>query len=103
MALRVVRNEIDGWDVLREGEDVALTNHPTREQAEAAARLRAEEESLTEPEGDGVVVAEGDVHGIDDTRLGVRPAMLALGGLLVAITLLVVVLALTGSLTGFGS
>jgi hypothetical protein len=103
MALKVVRNEIDGWDVVPEDEDVALTNHPTREEAEAAARLRAEEESLSEPEGDAVVVAEREVHGIDDTRQGVRPAILALAGLLAAVTLLVIVLALTGSLTGFGS
>lgn len=103
MALKVVRNEIDGWDVLREGDDEALTNHPSREEAEAAARLRAREDSVSEPEGDGVIVEEREVHGIDDARQGVRPAFLALGGLLLAVTLLAIVLALTGSLTGFGS
>ena len=103
MALKVVRNEIDGWDVVREDEDVALSNHPDRETAEQAARLRADEEHIGESGGEPVVVATGEVHGIDDARQGMKPAFLYLGGLLLAITLLVVVLALTGSLTGFGS
>jgi hypothetical protein len=38
--LKVVPNELDGWDVVRADEDVALTNHPTREDAEQAARIR---------------------------------------------------------------
>jgi hypothetical protein len=103
MALLVVRNEIDGWDVIRDDERVALSNHATREDAEAAARMRADEEGLSANGDDPVIVAGQTVHGIDDTRLGMRPAILALGGLLVAVTLLLIVLALTGSLTGFGS
>ena len=47
--------------------------------------------------------APNEVHGIDDARQGMRPAFLALAGLLAAVTILIVVLALTGSLTGFGS
>ena len=43
------------------------------------------------------------MHAIDDARQGMRPAFLALVGLLAAVTLLLVILALTGSLTGFGS
>jgi hypothetical protein len=99
MALQVVRDEIDGWDVVRDDEGVALTNHPTLEDAKAAAELRAEEEGISEP----VAIDDRAVHRIDDTRQGVRTAILALGGLLLAVTLLVIVLALTGSLTGFGS
>jgi hypothetical protein len=103
MALKVVRNEVDGWDVVREDEDVALSNHPDRASAEAAAKLRAEEEHIGESGGEPVVVAEDEVHAIDDTREGMRPAFLYLAGLLALITILVIVLALTGSLTGFGS
>ncbi len=103
MALKVVRNEIDGWDVLREDEGVALSNHPDRESAEAAAELRAEEDRVSQEGGEPVVVAPDEVHPIDDARQGMRPAFLALVGLLAAVTILVVVLALTGSLTGFGS
>ena len=95
----VVRDEIDGWDVVRDEEDVALSNHHTLEDAKAAAELRAKEEGISAP----VVVADRTVHQIDDTRMGVRTAILALAGLLLAVTILVIVLALTGSLTGFGS
>ena len=59
MALKVVRNEIDGWDVVREDEDVALSNHPDRQTAELAAHMRAEEEHIGESGGEPVVVATG--------------------------------------------
>jgi hypothetical protein len=103
MALKVVRNEVDGWDVVREDEDVALSNHPDRESAEEAAQLRAEEDRVSEEGDEPVVVAPDEVHGIDDARQGMKPAFLWLGGLLLLITLLLIVLALTGSLTDFGS
>jgi hypothetical protein len=103
MALKVVPNEVDGWDVVREDEGVALSNHPDRKSAELAAGLRAEEEHIAESGGEPVVVAPDEVHAIDDTRQGVKPAFLYLAGLLVLITILVIVVSLTGSLTGFGS
>ncbi len=103
MALKVMPNEVDGWDVVREDEGVALTNHPDRASAEAAARLRAEEEHLGGSGGEPVVVAADEVHRIDDTREGMRPAFMALAGLLVFVSILIIVLGLTGSLTGFGS
>jgi Uncharacterized protein conserved in bacteria (DUF2188) len=103
MALKVMPNEVAGWDVVREEDDVALSNHPDRESAERAARLRAEEEHLSGNGGDPVVVDPGHTHAIDDTRQGMRIAFLALGGLLLAVTLIAVVAALVGALTGFGS
>ena len=96
-------NEVDGWDVVREDEGVALSNHPTRESAEAAARLRAEEERASQEGGEPVVVDERHIHAIDDARQGMKPAFLALGGLLVAVAILITILSLTGALTGFGS
>jgi hypothetical protein len=103
MALKVVPNEVDGWDVVREDEGVALSNHPDRASAELAAGMRAEEEHIGESGGEPVIVAPDETHAIDDTREGVKPAFLYLAGLLVLITILVVVVSLTGSLTGFGS
>ena len=99
----MIQNEVDGWDVVREDEDVALSNHPTKESAEKAAQIRADEERVSEEGDEPVVVDEEHVHAIDDARQGMKPAFLALGGLLAFIILLVIVLALTGSLTGFGS
>jgi hypothetical protein len=104
MPLKVVRNEVDGWDVIREGEDQALSNHVDRASAEAAAKLRAEEEGqIGEPDKEAVVVHPDETHGIDDARQGMKPAFLALAGLLTAVAILVIILAITGELTGFGS
>jgi hypothetical protein len=100
--LKVIPNEVDGWDVVREDEGVALSNHPDRESAEQAARLRADEEHLGD--GDDVIAVESDVvHPIDDTRQGMRTYFIAVLGLLALVTILAVVLALTGALTGFGA
>jgi hypothetical protein len=96
-------SEVDGWDVVREDEGVALSNHPTRESAELAARMRAEEEHLGDDGGEPVVVDEQHVHRIDDARQGVKPAFLSLGGLLIAVALLATIVALIGAITGFGS
>jgi hypothetical protein len=103
VALKVIQNEVDGWDVVREDEGVALSNHETRASAEEAARMRADEERLSEEGDEPVVVDTLHVHAIDDARQGVKPAFLALGGLLLGITILVAILSLTGALTGFGS
>jgi hypothetical protein len=77
-----------------------LSNHATRESAEQAARLRGREEDAGEVR---VTVNERAVHNVDDENAGVRTAFLALIGLLVAITLLVIVISLIGSLTDFGA
>ena len=103
MALKVVRNEVDGWDVVREDEDVALSNHPdraTRRRPHSCAPTRSTSAS---PAASPWSWPPDEVHAIDDTREGMKPAFLYLGGLLALITILVIVLALTGSLTGFGS
>jgi len=101
--LKVVRNEVDGWDVVREDEDVALSNHPTRESAEAAAGIRADEERVGDEGGTDVEVKPDEVHGIDDAEQGMKPAFLTMGSLLVAIAVLIVVIALIAALTDFGS
>jgi hypothetical protein len=103
MALKVMPNEVSGWDVVREDEGVGLSNHPTRELAEEAAGIRADEERLSEEGGEPVVVDTEHVHPIDDTRQGMKPAFLSLGGLLIAVTILAAIIALIGALTGFGS
>ncbi|CAN5509512.1 hypothetical protein BH10ACT11_BH10ACT11_12230 [soil metagenome] len=103
MALKVIQNEVDGWDIIREDEGVALSNHPTRESAEEAAAIRADEDRINDAGDAEVVVDTEHVHEIDDTREGVRPALLYGGALMAVVILLIVILAVTGSLTGFGS
>ena len=88
--LIVVRDEVDGWDVIREGDPQSLTNTPTRESAiEAARRFLAGEG------GKGhVEVHENEVHGIEDTGRGVKVYVGALLGLLAFIILVIVITSL---------
>jgi hypothetical protein len=93
--LIVVPNEIDGWDVLREEDPQALTNTPTKRSAVEAA-----EKILADEGGDGeVAVHEDEVHGLDDTSRGVKAYVVALLGLLLAITVIIVITSLLASWT----
>jgi hypothetical protein len=93
--LVVVRDEVDGWDVIREGDPQSLTNTATKETAiEAARRFLADEGG----EGE-VVVHEDEVHGIDDTGRGVKAYVIALLGLLVVVTIIIVITSLLASWT----
>jgi cell division protein FtsX len=88
--LVVVRDEVDGWDVIREDDPQSLTNTATKESAIEAART-----FLADEGGDGeVVVHEDEVHGIDDTRRGVKLYVVALLGLLAVIVVIIVVTSL---------
>jgi len=93
--LLVVRNEVDGWDILHEDDPQALTNTPTKESAVAAAeKILADEGS----EGQ-VIVHEDEVHELDDTSRGVRTYLLALLGLLAVIIVIIVITSLLASWT----
>jgi hypothetical protein len=96
----VVPDEAGGWDVIKLGEEQALSNHPTKESAEQAARVRGEEEQADQVR---VTVKEREVHHVDDESTGMRPAFLALAALLLFITLLIVVISLIGATTEFGA
>ena len=69
MALKVVRNEVDGWDVIREGEDEAISNHVDRATAEAAAQLRADEEGIGEGDDEEAVVVARATRSTGSTTL----------------------------------
>jgi cell division protein FtsX len=93
--LIVVPSEVDGWDVVRSDDPQALTNTPTKETAvEAAQKILADEG------GDGeVLVDEKAVHPLDDTSRGVKTYVIALLGLLAAITVIIVITSLLASWT----
>src|SRR5436190_1020140 len=93
--LIVVRDEIDGWDVIREEDPQALTNTATRESAVAAAEAFLADEGR---DGD-VVVHEHEIHRLDDTSRGVNTYVIALLGLLAAVTVIIVVTSLLASWT----
>jgi hypothetical protein len=93
--LVVVRDEVDGWDVIREDDPQSLTNTATRESAIEAAKL-----FLADEGGDGeVVVHQDEVHGIDDTGRGVKVYVVALLGLLAVIVAVIVITSLLASWT----
>jgi hypothetical protein len=93
--LIVVRDEVDGWDVIREEDPQALTNTATKEDAVAAA-----EAILADEGGEGEVVVHGDeVHPLDDTSRGLKTYVVALLGLLAAVTVIIVITSLLASWT----
>jgi hypothetical protein len=102
MALKVMKNEVDGWDVVREDQGLALSNHPTREEAIAAAEIRSNEERVGDV-GDAPVEVDPEIHKIEDTRTGVKPAFLGGGALLLTVVLIIVVIGAIAAITGFGS
>jgi hypothetical protein len=88
--LIVVRDEVDGWDVIREGDPQSLTNTANKESAIEAAKM-----FLADEGGEGeVVVHEDEVHEIDDTGRGVKLYVVALLGLLAVITVIIVITSL---------
>jgi hypothetical protein len=94
--LVVVRDEVDGWDVIREDDPQSLTNTATKESAIEAAKA-----FLADEGGDGeVVVHEDEVHRIDDTGRGVKLYVVALLGLLALIVAIIVITSLLASWTG---
>ena len=93
--LIVVKDEVDGWDVVRQGDPQAMTNTPTKEAAIEAAKRFLEND---DDEG-RVEVHEDEVHELDDTRRGVKAYVVALLGLLVAIILIIVITSLLASWT----
>jgi Uncharacterized protein conserved in bacteria (DUF2188) len=86
----VVRDEVDGWDVVREDDPQALTNTATKDTAVEAAK-----QFLADEGGDGeVVVRENEVHHLDDTGRGVKTYVIALLGLLAVIIAVIVITSL---------
>jgi hypothetical protein len=88
--LIVLRDEIDGWDVVREDDPQSLTNTATKDSAIQAAKM-----FLADEGGEGeVVVHEDEVHALDDTGRGVKLYVIALLGLLAVITMIIVLTSL---------
>jgi hypothetical protein len=92
--IKVAPNEVDGWDVIREGEDVALTNVATRDEAERAAQLFAEHE---EDAGEIEVERKPIQPGLGGEDRGVRTYFVGLVALLVAALILIVIAALVSA------
>jgi hypothetical protein len=98
-ALEIHPNEYDGWDVIHAGTADAISNHPDKDSAiEAARRMAEHEEGEVE-----VVVREDVVDEMSDEGRGVRFYFLALVGLLIIVTLIIVIVSVIGGGTEFGA
>src|SRR5204863_8643852 len=76
--IKVAPSELDGWDVVREGEDVALTNVATKEQAEKAAHVFAEDDGHGQVETERKPIQSG----VGGEEQGVKTFFIGLVGLL---------------------
>jgi Uncharacterized protein conserved in bacteria (DUF2188) len=92
--IKVAPNEVDGWDVVREGEDVALTNVATKQEAEQAAHLFAEHE---DDAGEIEVERKPIQPGVGGEDQGVRTYFVGLVALLIAALILIVIAAVVSA------
>ena len=92
----VVRSDVDGWDVRRVGESQALTNHATREEAEAAAAQHGGDADAIDVRQD--VFSEGPEEEVD-----AKKTFLGAGVILAGVVLLIAVIAIIVVTTGVGS
>jgi hypothetical protein len=99
----VSKSDVDGWDVRRKGESQALTNHATREEAEAAAKIEQEVDEQMGSGGDAVDIRQGpfsDAEGSDE--LDGKKTLLSAGVMLIGVIALIVIISLIVALTNFG-
>ena len=96
----VVRSDVEGWDVRRVGETQALSNYPTRELAEQAARKQQEAEHHSGGTGDAVDVRQDVFSEGPDEELNVKRTLLTVAAIAIGITLLIAIVAIFVVTTG---
>ncbi|MCB0874692.1 MAG: DUF2188 domain-containing protein [Solirubrobacterales bacterium] len=96
----VVRSDVEGWDVRRTGEAQALSNYPTRELAEAAARKQQEAEHRSGGTADPIDVRQDVFSEGPDEELHIKRTLFGTGTVLVAVIALIVLAALFVVITG---
>jgi hypothetical protein len=99
----VVRSDVDGWDVRRVGEAQALSNFPTREMAEEAARREQEAEHSSGGGSDAIdvrqdVFSEGPEEELDAKKTLIGAGMV-MAGVILLIAVVAVILVATGITT----
>jgi hypothetical protein len=98
----VVRSDVEGWDVRRAGEAQALSNYATRELAEEAARKQQEAEAQSGSDADPIDVRQDVFSEGPNEDLNARKTLFGAGAVLIGVILLIIIIAVLVSVTGFG-
>ena len=98
----VVRSDVDGWDVRRVGEAQALSNYPTRELAEEAARRQQDAEDRSGSDADAIDVRQDVFSEGPEEDLNPKRTFLGMGAVMIGVIALLVIVALIVALTNFG-
>lgn len=97
----VVRSDVEGWDVRRVGETQALSNYPTRELAEQAAQREQDAESFGASSPHPVEV-HSELHSeAPEEELNLRRVLLIAGLIALTMIVLIAVIAIVTTSTGF--
>jgi hypothetical protein len=96
----VVRSDVEGWDVRRTGEAQALSNYPTRELAEQAARKQQEAEHQSGGTADAIDVRQDVFSEEPDEELNVKRTMLGVVAITAGVILLIAIVAVFVVVTG---
>ena len=96
----VVRSDVEGWDVRRTGEAQALSNYPTRELAEQAARKQQEAEHHSGGTADSIDVRQDVFSEGPDEELHVKRTLLIVAAIAIGVILLIAVVAILVVTTG---
>ena len=99
----VVRSEVDGWDVRRTGEAQALSNYPTRELAEEAAKRTDEAEDRSGGDADAVDVRQDVLSEGPEDDLDAKKTFIGAGTIMIAVIALLVIIAVIVSVTNVGN
>ena len=97
----VVRSDVEGWDVRRVGEAQALSNYATKELAEEAAQKQQDAEDATGSSSHHVDVRQDVFSEGPEEDLDAKRTLLGMGAVVVGVILLIVVIAVIVSVTGF--
>jgi len=96
----VVRSDVEGWDVRRTGEAQALSNYPTRELAEEAARRQQEAEHHSGGSADAIDVRQDVFSEGPDEDLNVKRTVIGVSVTVIGIILLIAAVAVFVVITG---
>lgn len=98
----VVRSDVEGWDVRRSGEAQALSNYPTRELAEEAARKQQEVEHRSGGTADAIDVRQDVFSEGPEEELDAKKTLIGTGTVMLGVILLIALVAVFVVVSGVG-